>query len=57
MLEQYRDAWSKHDPNGTGWIEISRLTDLMYDIKKPLGWGNRIKKSPTRQALYVKLMT
>ena len=57
VLEQYRDAWSKHDPTPTGFIEIGKLTELMYDIEKPLGWGKSIKNSPTRQALFLKLMT
>ena len=37
-LEQYRDAWSKHDPYATGYIQIGKLTKLMLDLDPPLGW-------------------
>ena len=29
----------------------------MHDLPKPLGWGDSMRRSPTRQALFLKLMT
>ena len=30
VLEQYRDAWSKHDPYATGFIQVGNLINLMH---------------------------
>ena len=57
VLEQYRDAWSKHDPYATGFIQVGNLINLMHDLDAPLGWDRKIKKSTTKQALFIKLMT
>ena len=57
VLEQYRDAWSKYDPYAKGLIQIANLTNLMMDLEPPLGWEEKIKKSGTRKALFIKLMT
>jgi len=38
--EQYREAWAKQDPEGTGMISFDGLVELMCSLRYPLGLRN-----------------
>lgn len=35
--EAFLDAWSKFDPQGTGWILPKDLPELVFSLPPPLG--------------------
>jgi Ca2+-binding EF-hand superfamily protein len=48
VLEQFKDSWSKFDPDATGYIRIIDFANLMFELGPPLGWdrsyeNNRVK--------------
>lgn len=48
ILEQFRDAWSKFDPDATGFIDINYFADLMFALGKPLGWDEAYRDKKTK---------
>lgn len=44
------ELWSEYDPQATGWIDVTKLVFLLYELPKPLGYGkdhSAINKAPT----------
>jgi hypothetical protein len=35
--------WSEYDPEATGWIEVSDLVFLLYELPQPMGYGKDMK--------------
>ena len=33
------ELWSEYDPKATGWIDVTNLVFLLYELPKPLGYG------------------
>ena len=48
MLEKFRDAWSKYDPDATGFLKIEDFADVMFELGKPLGWDESYRNKVTK---------
>ena len=35
--------WSEYDPKATGWIEVTDLVFLLFELPKPLGYGGSLE--------------
>jgi hypothetical protein len=35
--------WSEYDPKATGWIEVTDLIFLLFELPQPLGYGKDMK--------------
>ena len=57
ILEEFRDAWSKFDPDAGGLIGIDKFSELMFNIGKPLGWDESYRNKKKKQALFYKLIS
>jgi Ca2+-binding EF-hand superfamily protein len=44
-IERYQNKWSNFDENATGYIEISHLPELLFQLGTPLGWDNTFKEN------------
>ena len=50
--EDFRHAWVEFDPEGTGMIEASQLSDLLSTLPPPLGFKDR----PAKEKEFMKYM-
>ena len=39
VLEHFREIWSHFDPQGTGYLKISQLKDLLSALGPPIGFS------------------
>ena len=39
-IDDFKDAWAFHDPNGKGAIAMDQMIDLVMEIPQPLGLAN-----------------
>ena len=35
--------WSEYDPKATGWIEVTDLVFMLFELPKPLGYGGSLE--------------
>ena len=57
ILENFRDAWSKFDPDASKFIDINYFSDLMFALGQPLGWDKSYRNKKKKQALFFKLIS
>jgi len=49
LTEHFRQKWADFDPEGTAFVKVWMLHDLLFALDKPLGWHeqdyiNNLKK-------------
>ena len=57
IMNRYRDAWAEFDPEAKGYLEATKFADLMLAFGQPLGWDESFKNKPTKQALFIRLIS
>jgi hypothetical protein len=55
LLGQFADAWSRLDPDATGFIKIVDFQNLMFELGPPLGWGQDHHDKPERTKRHSKM--
>ncbi|CAI2380762.1 unnamed protein product [Moneuplotes crassus] len=39
QLEEFKELWSDYDPNGTGWITVTQMLMVIFELPYPSGMG------------------
>jgi hypothetical protein len=55
-LENYQTKWSNFDSEATGFIDMSELPKLLFQLGKPLGWDKSFKNNKESQELFVEIL-
>lgn len=48
-LEHFRECWSKFDKNGTCFIKLTELPELLFMLGEPLGWDESYRNNQKLQ--------
>lgn len=52
-LEYFREHWANYDPQGTSFIPIYKLRDLLANLGPPLGFSDRCKEDRDMQDRFI----
>jgi hypothetical protein len=55
-LVKYQRVWSDYDNQATGFIEITDLPKLLFQLNAPMGWDSSYEGNFERQQLFIKVL-